>query len=147
MGKPRNDLILDTDFMENDLTIPLELTVGQKLAGSYLLKSRLSDGGSGAIWLADDAVSGKEVSLHFIPQAIVGDGVVMKRIRQEVKRTQQLIHPNILRVYDLVEEKGWAAVSMEPNGSLPASHELKGRVASRAPLARRRWAPTLSKER
>ena len=35
------------------------------------------------------------------------------KYRHEIKRTRQLIHPNILRVYDLVEESSWAAVSMD----------------------------------
>ncbi len=37
----------------------------------------------------------------------------MAELRQEVKRNRQLIHPNILRVYDLVEDSGWAAISMD----------------------------------
>jgi serine/threonine protein kinase len=37
----------------------------------------------------------------------------MSELRQEVKRNRQLIHPNILRVYDFVEDGGIAAVSMD----------------------------------
>ena len=37
----------------------------------------------------------------------------MAELRQEVKRNRQLIHPNILRIYDFVEDGGLAAISMD----------------------------------
>ena len=85
----------------------------QKLAGCYGLKRRLGATGEPEVWLAHDEVLGKDVSLHFVPAALLGDAAAMNDLRREVKRTRQLIHPNILRVYDLVEEAGWAAVSMD----------------------------------
>jgi serine/threonine protein kinase len=69
--------------------------------------------GDAEVWLAHDEVLGKDVSLHFVPQSMVGDTTAMTELRNEVKRNRQLIHPNILRVYDLVEENGWAAISMD----------------------------------
>ena len=86
---------------------------GQKLAGCYGLKRRLGAAGEPEVWLAHDEVLGKDVSLHFVPAALLGDAAAMNDLRREVKRTRQLIHPNILRVYDLVEDVGWAAVSMD----------------------------------
>ncbi|HEY2343878.1 MAG TPA: protein kinase, partial [Chthoniobacteraceae bacterium] len=90
------------------------LTAGQKLAGVYVLKQQASGSDTGAaIWLAQDEVLGKDVSLHFIPPAVRTDGRAMTELRQEIKRNRQLIHPNILRVYDLIEEPDWAAISMD----------------------------------
>jgi len=85
---------------------------GQKLGGSYVLKQRI-ESGDAEVWRAFDDVLGKEVSLHFIPAKIAGDGEAMTALRQEVKRARQLIHPNILRVYDLVADVDWAAISMD----------------------------------
>ena len=95
------------------LSASARFTAGQKLANCYELTRRLDSGDGPEIWLAVDDVLGKEVSLHFIPSALLGDAESMSGLRQEVKRTRQLIHPNILRVYDLVEEGDWAAVSMD----------------------------------
>ena len=95
------------------LSASARFTAGQKLANCYGLTRRLDSGDGPEIWLAVDDVLGKEVSLHFIPSALLGDAESMSGLRQEVKRTRQLIHPNILRVYDLVEEGDWAAVSMD----------------------------------
>ncbi len=86
---------------------------GQKLAGCYVLKKDLSSAECGTIWLAHDEVLGKDVSLHFVPSAILKDPRALAELRQEVKRNRQLIHPNILRVYDFVEDGPFAAISMD----------------------------------
>jgi hypothetical protein len=89
-----------------------EFTEGQKLAGCYVLRRRFESGDE-VVWLALDEVLGKEVSLHFIPTGVHADPRAMDELRQEIKRHRQLIHPNILRVYDFIEESSWAAVSMD----------------------------------
>ena len=94
-------------------TAPATLSEGQKLAGCYMLKARLSDGPLGDVWLAHDEVLGKDISLEFVPDRIRHDSKAVGDIRREIKRSRQLIHPNILRVYDFIEEPDWAAVSMD----------------------------------
>ena len=89
------------------------LTAGQKLAGCYLLKSLKHASDITSIWLADDEVLGKEVALHFIPQTIRGDEKAMSELRHLAKRNRQLIHPNILRIYDFIEESDWSAISTD----------------------------------
>lgn len=82
------------------------------MAGCYALSRRIGDGGGPDIWLAQDEVLGKDVTLHMLPAAVVKDGRAMSDLRTEVKRVRQLIHAQILRVYDLIEEPECAAVSM-----------------------------------
>ena len=89
------------------------LTPGQKLAGCYLLKERKYTSNASSIWLAHDEVLGKDVALHFIPQPVLGDEKAMDELRHLTKRNRQLIHPNILRIYDFIEEGDWAAVSTD----------------------------------
>ena len=86
---------------------------GQRLAGCYLLKRRVSGTGNRVVWLATDEVLGKDVSLHFVPTAVLEDEEAIAVLRHEVKRNRQLIHPSILRVFDFVEEDDWVAVSMD----------------------------------
>ena len=99
--------------MKSEPSPTTRLIEGQKLASCYKLKRRIGGGGEDGIWLAYDEVLGKDVTLHFIPTVLLGDASAMNALRQEVKRTRQLIHPNILRIYDLVEDGEWAAVSMD----------------------------------
>lgn len=88
-------------------------TAGQKLASCYVLKEVLSAGGENLIWAADDEVLGKPITLHFVPGEVLKDAAALAELRQEVKRNRPLILPGVLRVYDLVEEPGWTAVSMD----------------------------------
>lgn len=90
-----------------------ELAEGKKLAGCYVLRRRVDAIADEVIWIAYDEVLGKEVSLHFVPPAVRSDARAMDALRQEIKRNRQLIHPNILRVYDFIEESDWAAMSMD----------------------------------
>lgn len=89
------------------------LSEGLRLAGCYTLKRSLSAREDHLVWLAQDEVLGKEVTLHFVPAPIARDQRAVAELRQEVKRNRQLIHPNILRVYDYVEDAGSAAISMD----------------------------------
>ena len=99
---------------------------GDKLAGCYALARRLEVGDKTEVWLAHDEVLGKDVSLHFVPEAVRKDSRALQELRMDIKRNRQLIHPNILRVYDLVEEPDWVAVSMEAF----EGQSLSGRVAA-----------------
>src|SRR5678815_3037525 len=90
-----------------------KLTQGQQVGGCFLLKRELYQIRGSRVWAAQDEVLGKEVTLHFIPQPVANDLRAVGELRQEVKRNRQLIHPNILRVYDLVEDSGMIAVAMD----------------------------------
>ena len=85
----------------------------QRFAECYQLRRQLEENFSAALWLAFDEVLGKEVSLQFIPTELREDAQVIGELRQEIKRNRQLIHPNILRIYDLIEDSGLVAISMD----------------------------------
>ena len=89
------------------------LSEGMKIGGCYVLRKNLSKAGERALWLASDEVLGKDVTLHFVPGPVVADARAMTELRQEVKRNRQLIHPNILRVHDFVEDGNHVAISMD----------------------------------
>jgi serine/threonine protein kinase len=93
---------------------PEFLRAGQRLAGVFNLKKVLPTAmGESPIWIAEDDVAEREVSLHFVPAEIGTDPDVCEALRTEVRRGRQLIHPNILRVHDLADEPAWSAVVMD----------------------------------
>ena len=104
------------------------LSEGLKIGGCYVLRRQLSKPGARPVWVASDEVLGKDVTLHFVPAAVAGDARAMTELRQEVKRNRQLIHPNILRVYDFVEDGSHVAISMDEfeGESLHDSLQKKG---------------------
>ncbi len=79
----------------------------------YRLKAELGRGGMGVVWSADDTKLQREVALKFLPDAVVRDREAMADLAAETRRCLALTHPHIVRVYDLIEEAGRAAISME----------------------------------
>ena len=106
------------------------LSEGTKIGGCYILRHNLSKPGESPVWVAGDEVLGKDVTLHFVPAAVAADARAMTELRQEVKRNRQLIHPNILRVYDFVEDGNHVAISMDTfeGESLQDLVKKKGRL-------------------
>lgn len=78
-----------------------------------MLERPLDVGAGLLIWIAQDEVLGKQVALHFLPSAISRDAAAIEELRHEVKRNRPLIHPGVLRVYDLVEADDLTAVATE----------------------------------
>jgi serine/threonine protein kinase/formylglycine-generating enzyme required for sulfatase activity len=115
-----------------------KLTEGYQVGGCFVLKRELLVSRGIRIWLAQDEVLGKEVTLHFVPAAVAADERAVTELRAEVKRSRQLIHPNILRVYDLVEDSGMVAVAMDRfEGESFA--ELLAKIGSFEPAEIRGW--------
>jgi len=69
---------------------PVTLSEGKKIGGCYVLRQEVATGGRSPVWLASDEVLGKDVTLHFVPPAVVADSHAMAELRQEVKRNRQL---------------------------------------------------------
>ncbi len=79
----------------------------------YRLKSELGRGGMGVVWRAEDTKLQRDVALKFLPDHVVRDREAMADLAAETRRCLALTHPHIVRVYDLVEDGGRAAISME----------------------------------
>ncbi len=110
---PPNEQTPDTANANASASAEPELNQGTKIGGCYVLRENRTKSGGSPIWLASDEVLGKDVTLHFVPAAVAADVRAMTELRQEVKRNRQLIHPNILRVYDFVEDGNYVAISMD----------------------------------
>jgi formylglycine-generating enzyme required for sulfatase activity/serine/threonine protein kinase len=90
---------------------PEYLRVGQRIAETFTLRSVIPTAlGEFPVWLAEDDVMGRQVCLHFVPAEVAVDQDLRGILKEEVRKTRQLIHPNILRVHELLEGPDWAAV-------------------------------------
>jgi serine/threonine-protein kinase len=86
---------------------------GHVLAGRYRIVGLLGRGGMGEVYRADDLVLKQPVALKFLPEAVSGDATALERFRREVRVARQISHPNVCRVYDIVEADGLNFLSME----------------------------------
>jgi serine/threonine protein kinase len=87
-----------------------------KLFGWFELLRELEIGSSGAVWLAEDYSSTRQVeqvALKFLPDIIVGDASALEDLKNKIRRSIALQHPKFLRLYGIVEAKGKVAIQME----------------------------------
>jgi hypothetical protein len=90
-----------------------EFASGQKLFNRYTLKKVLGRGGMGVVWLAHDDDLERDVALKFLPELIVHDRAVLGDLKRETRRSLDLTHKNIVRIYDFVHNQQSGCISME----------------------------------
>jgi serine/threonine protein kinase len=86
---------------------------GQRLFGRYTLIKILGRGGMGIVWLAHDEELERDVALKFLPDLIIHDAAVLSDLKRETRRSLELTHKNIVRIYDFVHDERSACISME----------------------------------
>lgn len=102
------------------------LEIGARLGERYEIRSYLGEGGMGAVYCAHDAVLAMEVALKSVRGMFATDA----HLRDEVRVAQQVTHPNVCRIYDLVEVDGRHFIKME----YIVGETLAARIAARGPL-------------
>jgi serine/threonine protein kinase len=85
---------------------------GQRLFHRYKLSRVLGQGGMGVVWLAWDEALERDVALKFLPD-LIHDRSVLDDLKRETKRSLELTHRNIVRIYDFVHDGHSAGISME----------------------------------
>lgn len=78
--------------------------IGRTLRNRYEIQNLLGEGSTAVVYLAIDRRLGRQVALKVL-QPHVRDTVV-KRFFQEASSAAQLNHPNIMLLYDIVEDDG-----------------------------------------
>ncbi len=83
------------------------------LAQRYRLERRLAQGGMAEVWLGTDLSLSRQVAIKLLKPNLASDPVVAERFRREAIAVAQLNHPNIVAVYDAIEDNGRQAVVMQ----------------------------------
>jgi eukaryotic-like serine/threonine-protein kinase len=97
---------------------------GSVVAGRYRLQAVVGRGGMGAVWLAGDQSLHRDVAVKEIlwpPQLDAGERETLHLCAvQGARKAAGLNHPNIVRIYDLVEDDGrpWVVMQFVPYRSL-----------------------------
>lgn len=105
----------------------LRFEPNEVLRSRYKLLKELGEGGYGTVWLADDGTLRRQVAIKrlkkkgvVLPDDSSFDEQLREDILQEARKISGLCHPNIIQVFDVMEEEGEALIVMEyaPGGSL-----------------------------
>src|SRR5262245_66210698 len=87
-------------------------TPGTLIAERFRIIAPLGHGGMGEVYRADDVKLGQQVALKFLPEALEHDRERLQRLYSEVRLGRQVSHPNVCRLYDIVEWQGSHFIAM-----------------------------------
>jgi serine/threonine protein kinase len=85
----------------------------QKLFGRYTLKRVLGRGGMGIVWMAHDDELHRHVAMKFLPDMLIRDREAVNDLKRETRRSLDLTHHHIVRIYDFTQDDVCAAIIME----------------------------------
>ena len=85
---------------------------GTKVFGRFTLQKVLGRGGMGIVWLARDERLDRLVALKLVPESVNFDASAQEDLKRETRKSLLLTHPNIVRIFDFVEDEHSAAISM-----------------------------------
>ena len=86
---------------------------GEMFGDRFRIVELLGRGGMGEVYRADDLQLTETIALKFLALEASGDQEWLDRFRQEVRLSRQIAHPNICRVYDILEQDRQWCLSME----------------------------------
>jgi tetratricopeptide (TPR) repeat protein len=86
--------------------------IGTLLASRYRLDAKLGEGGMGVVFKAHDNLLDRPVAIKTLTPALFGEEGARRLVR-EAQSAARLNHPNVVSIYDAVEEGGQFAIVME----------------------------------
>jgi len=108
-----------------------KLTTGSTFAERFQIIEELGIGGMGKVYRALDKKLMEEVALKLIKPEIASDKKVIERFRNELKIARKIVHKNIGRMYELMEDEGAHYITMEyvPGEDLKSFIKRSGQLA------------------
>jgi len=89
------------------------LPIGTRLLERFVVQRRIGGGGFGAVYLVEDVIVREDLVLKILNPQFSMDENMVRRFVQELKFTRRITHPNVIRIYDLLDLEGAHAISME----------------------------------
>ncbi|MHB8605175.1 MAG: serine/threonine-protein kinase [Thermoplasmatota archaeon] len=110
----------------------VEIRSGATWRGRYAIKRALAEGGQSRVWLARDEKLGRDVVLKEFRGGASGARAAL----HEARLVSAVDHPNVVRIYDVLDDAGVVVMEHVTNGSLaerliagPPSHAQFARLA------------------
>ncbi|GII90338.1 serine/threonine-protein kinase [Sinosporangium siamense] len=109
---------------------------GRRVADRYHLLEPIGQGGMGVVWRAHDTLLDRTVAVKEVRYGGgLGDETHMlnRRMMREARAAARLTHPNVVIVYDVIEEdnRPWIVMQMVPSRSLGQVIKAEGPLKPR----------------
>ncbi|MET1238513.1 serine/threonine protein kinase IreK, partial [Enterococcus faecalis] len=89
------------------------IEIGKKLNGRYHIICSIGSGGMANVYLAHDLILDRDVAVKVLRFDFQNDQAAIRRFQREALAATELVHPNIVSVYDVGEEDGLQYLVME----------------------------------
>ena len=107
------------------------LDIGKKINDRYLIIGNIGSGGMANVFLARDLILDREVAVKVLRYDFQNDQAAIRRFQREALAATELVHPNIVSVYDVGEEDGQQYLVMEYVKGM----DLKRYIQTQYPIA------------
>lgn len=87
--------------------------IGDKLSGRYVISQPIGQGGMANVFLARDLILDRDVAVKILRFDFQEDQDAIRRFQREAMSASQLLHHNIVEVYDVDDEGGQQYIIME----------------------------------
>ncbi len=134
MSSPRDEtqsIVTEVPAVPRPRVAEEQFAPGTIIADRYRIVGLLGAGGMGEVFRADDLKLGQAVALKFLPARFAHQSMFLARLHDEVRLGRLIAHPNVCRIYDIVEWQSAHFVAMEYVEGEDLSRLLKriGRIA------------------
>jgi serine/threonine protein kinase len=105
------------------------------IAGRYRLTGALGEGGMGRVWAARDELLHRDVALKELVLPRGSDPAEVRELQErairEARSTARINHPNVVRVFDVInaEDGPWIVMELVPSRSLHDLLRAEGTIA------------------
>lgn len=89
------------------------METGKKLSGRYRIIRSIGSGGMANVYLAHDLILDREVAVKVLRLDFRNDEDTIRRFKREALSATELVHPNIVGIYDVGEENDTQYIVME----------------------------------
>ena len=111
------------------------------VAGRYRLISALGNGGMGTVWLAEDDILSRQVAVKEVSPPVGMTEhereLLRERTLREARTAARLGHPNVVTIFDVVEDDGrpWIVMEFVPSRSLRDVVDAEGPLSAQRAAA------------
>jgi len=113
--------------LTTELLVPAELAPGTYLH-HFRVDRQIASGGMGAVYLGFDTSLNRPVALKTLRPELAGDSSFLARFQREAQSQANLVHPHVVQVYFVGEERGvwFMAMQLVDGGSLQDAVDRQG---------------------